>query len=258
MKMPSRIRTHLAAPESGANQLESTLRRRGGLHPISPMATRGTQRRLQPLYLALRFFDSNSAEILLNSVSSAVRLGPTVESVGNVEVVHGHRRNMAVSTDALIRFAHLLGALCSTRSMDTRMHLREPQPGQESVALQTPAGGRQERTSGDPLLRGSGAKTSSGAIVPSRREKPAEMGLKSGFQPLSNLPQNVPRRWRNHWRKLADQAATSYRAAVELKCLDCCAWQRTEARSCEIRGCPLWAVSQRIFGSCRRSEARGE
>ena len=98
----------------------------------------------------------------------------------------------------------------------------------------------------------------SGEIVPSRREKPAEMHLRSGFQPLSNLPENAPLRWRKHWLKLAGQATTSYRAAVELKCLDCCSWQRTEARSCEIRGCPLWAVSQTIFGSSRRSEARGE
>ena len=135
---------------------------------------------------------------------------------------------------------------------------REPQSGQESVALETPAKGRQKSASVDPRPRGGGAKASRAEIVPSRREKPAQMDLRTAFQPLSNLPENVPRRWRSHWRKLADQAATSYRAAVELKCLECCAWQRTEARSCEIRGCPLWAVSQRIFGSSRRSEARGE
>jgi len=138
------------------------------------------------------------------------------------------------------------------------MPLPDSKPGQESVALESPAAGRQEGAEADPRQAGGRAKTSSGAIVPSRREKPAEMELRSGFQPLSNLPQNLPQRWRNHWRKLADQAATSYRSAVELKCLDCCAWQRTEARSCEIRGCPLWAVSRRIFGRSRRSEARGE
>jgi hypothetical protein len=74
------------------------------------------------------------------------------------------------------------------------------------------------------------------------------MDPRSAFQPLSNLPQDVPRRWRGYWLKLAGKATTSYRAAVELKCLECCAWQRTEARRCEIRGCPLWAVSRRIFG----------
>jgi len=84
------------------------------------------------------------------------------------------------------------------------------------------------------------------------------MNLRNGFQPLASLPENVPRRWRSHWLKLAGQATTSYRAAVELKCLDCCAWQRTEARWCEIRGCPLWAVSRRIFGRSSGSESRRE
>jgi hypothetical protein len=95
-------------------------------------------------------------------------------------------------------------------------------------------------------------------IVPSRREIPAETDLRSGFQPLSSLRENVPRRWKSHWLKLAGQAASSYRAAVELKCLDCCAWQRTEARNCQIRGCPLWAVSGRIFGRASRSEGQCE
>jgi len=138
------------------------------------------------------------------------------------------------------------------------MNLRERQADRESIALETPATSRQESASGDPRPRGRRAEASSGAIVPSRREKPAEMDLRKGFQPLFNLPQNVPRRWRNHWRKLAGQATTSYRAAVELKCLECCAWQRTEARRCEIRGCPLWTVSRRIFRSSTRSEAHGE
>jgi len=84
------------------------------------------------------------------------------------------------------------------------------------------------------------------------------MDRRSGFQPLFSLPQDVPRRWKDHWLKLAERAITSYRAAVELKCLDCCAWHRTEARSCEIRECPLWAVSRKIFGSSARSEERRE
>jgi len=111
------------------------------------------------------------------------------------------------------------------------MPLSEPKPGQESLALtRTPARDRQERASADLLPRSSRAEASCGEIVPSRRGKPAETNLRSGFQPLSTLPQDVPRRWRSHWLKLAGRAATSYRAAAELKCLDCCAWQRTEAR----------------------------
>ena len=138
------------------------------------------------------------------------------------------------------------------------MPLHEPQPGQESVALESSATGRQERADADPRPRGGRAEASSGEIVPSRRERPVEMDLRSGFQPLSKLPQDVPRRWRDHWMKLADQATSSYRAATELKCLECCAWRRTEARSCEIRGYPLWAVGKRILGTSARSEAHRE
>ena len=131
------------------------------------------------------------------------------------------------------------------------MPLREPQSGDKPVALETPSAERQERASGDPRPKGSRADTGSGEIVRSRREEPAEIDFRSGFLPLSNLPQNVPRRWRNHWLKVADRAATSYRAAVQLKCLECCAWQRTEARRCGLWGCPLWAVNGRIFQRVR-------
>jgi hypothetical protein len=136
------------------------------------------------------------------------------------------------------------------------MKLGERQADQESIALGSSAAARHEKASGNPLPRGCGAEASSGEIVPSRREEPAETNPGSGFQPLSNLPENVPRRWRSHWLKLAGRAATSYRAAVELKCLDCCAWERTEARSCNIRGCPLWAVSARVFQRARGAAKR--
>jgi len=233
---------------------------RGGLHPLSPVATRGTQRVLQPVYLALRFLTligvKKPTGIQLISVSSDARLGPTVESDGSVKVVHDRRRNMAVPTAVLIRFAHPLGVRRFTPSRNGRMNLRERQADQESIALETPAAERRERASGDPGPRGCGAEASSGKIVPSRREELAETDLRSEFQPLSSLPENVPPRWRSHWLKLARQAAASYRAAVELKCLDCCAWERTEARRCEIRGCPLWAASGRIFRRVRGAAER--
>ena len=138
------------------------------------------------------------------------------------------------------------------------MNLRKRQADQESIALDAPAAERQERASGNPGPRGRGAEASSRELVPSRREEPAESDLRSGFQPLSSLPEKVPRRWRSHWLKLAGRAARSYRAAVELKCLDCCAWERAEARRCEIRGGALWAVSGRIFARPSRSEGRRE
>jgi hypothetical protein len=138
------------------------------------------------------------------------------------------------------------------------VNLRKRQADQESIALDAPAAERQEGASGNPGPRGRGAEASSREIVPSRREETAESDLRSEFQPLSSLPENVPRRWKSHWLKLASRAASSYRAAVELKCLDCCTWERTEARRCEIRGCPLWAVSRRIFKRSSRSEGHPE
>ena len=83
---------------------------RGGLHPLSPVATRGTQRVLQPVYLASRFLTPggvyHSAEILLRCVSTVVRVGPTVRSDGSVESVQDHRSKMAASTTVLIRSTH--------------------------------------------------------------------------------------------------------------------------------------------------------
>jgi hypothetical protein len=159
---------------------------------------------------------------------------------------------MDVSVADSIQSRYRPDALCSTPSADARMPLSEPKPGQESLALtRTPARDRQERASADLLPRSSRAETYSEEIIPSRRGKPGEPDSRNGFQPLSTLPQDVPRRWRSHWLKLADRAKSSYRATVELKCLDCCAWQRTEARRCEIRGCPLLAVNTRIFQRVR-------
>ncbi len=83
------------------------------------------------------------------------------------------------------------------------------------------------------------------------RTTPEKLGIRtaeSKFEPLSTLPLDVPDSYRGRWERLASRAATSYRAAVELKCLECSSWERTEAKRCEIAGCPLWALSGRIFG----------
>lgn len=61
------------------------------------------------------------------------------------------------------------------------------------------------------------------------------------------MPKDVPEQKRGRWTRLASLAATQPRAAIELKCLDCAAWYRPEAARCEITGCPLWALSRKIF-----------
>ncbi len=65
----------------------------------------------------------------------------------------------------------------------------------------------------------------------------------SRFSPLATCPKESVERF----RRRAELAATSQRAAIELKCLECCAWGRPEAKRCRIVACPLWAISGRIF-----------
>ncbi len=65
----------------------------------------------------------------------------------------------------------------------------------------------------------------------------------SRFSPLATCPKESVERF----RRRAELADTSYRAAVGLKCLECCAWDRPEAKRCEIVSCPLWEISGRIF-----------
>ena len=65
----------------------------------------------------------------------------------------------------------------------------------------------------------------------------------SGFSPLATCPKESVERF----RRRAELADTSYRAAVGLKCLECCAWDLPEVKRCEIVSCPLWALSRRIF-----------
>lgn len=79
---------------------------------------------------------------------------------------------------------------------------------------------------------------------------PDNASSSSAFGPLSTLPKGddaVPPSKRRRWERLATEADRSYRAAVELKCLDCVCWVRTEARDCRATGCALWAISRRIF-----------
>lgn len=72
-----------------------------------------------------------------------------------------------------------------------------------------------------------------------------------GFNPVALMPHDVPPSKASRWKKLAAKAATGGNAfaAVELKCIDCCGWERTVAASCEIKTCALWALNRRIFAA---------
>ena len=66
-----------------------------------------------------------------------------------------------------------------------------------------------------------------------------------GFQPLAMCPAEERQRYQRRAQLAGEQ---SMRAAIELKCIDCCGWSRPEAASCEIRTCPLWRMNRRVFG----------
>ena len=80
----------------------------------------------------------------------------------------------------------------------------------------------------------------------------------AGFEPLALMPKrDLPPRWKSYWGRLAARAHTHPLAAVELHCIDCCGWERTEAARCEVRGCSLWALNVRIFGAGARRKRGG-
>jgi len=70
------------------------------------------------------------------------------------------------------------------------------------------------------------------------------------FSPLAHMPKDTPKGHARFWGKLAARAKAgrSPLAAVELHCIDCCGWERTEAKGCRITTCALWQLNQRIFG----------
>jgi hypothetical protein len=75
----------------------------------------------------------------------------------------------------------------------------------------------------------------------------AQIGPSSDSGGRFLLLATCPEQSADRFRRRAERAATSYQAAVELKCLECCAWERPEVKRCEIVGCPLWSLSRGIF-----------
>ncbi len=73
----------------------------------------------------------------------------------------------------------------------------------------------------------------------------------AGFEPLATCPKAK----RGRYGARAARAHVGFRAAVELKCLDCVSWDRPEAVRCQIRSCQLWAANRSIFGVPEEAEA---
>ena len=62
---------------------------------------------------------------------------------------------------------------------------------------------------------------------------------------LDVLVNRAPERYRKHYRSVLTGKASRL-MAIKMKCLECCAWERTEngvdkIGDCSVRSCPLWA-----------------
>lgn len=55
-----------------------------------------------------------------------------------------------------------------------------------------------------------------------------------------DLLATCPQASRDRWKSTALRAGKSRKAAIRLKCLECCAWQMAEVARCQIRDCALW------------------
>jgi hypothetical protein len=49
---------------------------------------------------------------------------------------------------------------------------------------------------------------------------------------------NIPEQYRGLYKKA--MSGKSRTAGVKANCLECCCWQRSEARNCQITTCPLY------------------
>ncbi len=79
---------------------------------------------------------------------------------------------------------------------------------------------------------------------------PKRKTLNFKFEPLGTCPKDMKKRW----QKKANRAHTSFKAAIELKCLECTAWDRKEAVNCFVTSCPLHAFNRSIFGGGTNEE----
>jgi len=64
----------------------------------------------------------------------------------------------------------------------------------------------------------------------------------------------IPKRVRQRYAKRCREAPTSYRAAVMLKCLDCCAWEYRAVKLCEVEACSLHVHREKLFNNVSRKE----
>jgi hypothetical protein len=83
--------------------------------------------------------------------------------------------------------------------------------------------------------------------------------LEASVQPLFTPLACCPPKLRARYRRTGEQAGRGWSlSAVKLKCLDCCGWEYTEAKRCEVTDCPLWLLNRRIFAGVKSTSTTKE
>jgi len=58
---------------------------------------------------------------------------------------------------------------------------------------------------------------------------------------LSTCPEDLKPRHESKAQKLREAPKTRS-VAIRVKCLECCAWQESEVRNCQLFDCALWGL----------------
>jgi hypothetical protein len=59
-------------------------------------------------------------------------------------------------------------------------------------------------------------------------------------KPQQEYHDKLPEKYRGLYVRAIEAGASSRKAAIRSKCLDCQCWQEAEVNRCQITRCPLW------------------
>lgn len=65
---------------------------------------------------------------------------------------------------------------------------------------------------------------------------------------VADILRTCPESRRGVFEIMARKAPKSRASAIKLKCFECCAWDRAEARACAIQSCALWSWNRAAWG----------
>lgn len=64
-----------------------------------------------------------------------------------------------------------------------------------------------------------------------------------GLAPLKFCPEKLAK----DLERQAKMIDRSMRAAIKIKCIECCGWNRVEVKGCQIKTCALYFHNRKIF-----------